>query len=197
MLQIHHAEYIKSVVSPSGLPQSIPEIAILGRSNVGKSSFINFITSRKSLVKTSGTPGKTKTINFFRINQSFFLVDLPGLGYAKLGKKESAELEKRILMYLKNSTQLKGVMYLIDFSLAGTELDRKALKLLDQLEIPHLVVCTKADKLTRGRWAPQLSLIRSKFELPVEPLLVSSLKKEGANTILEQIEQILADPEEI
>lgn len=194
-MKILSAEFVKGVVSAKELPQGMPEVAVWGRSNVGKSSLINYLCQRKSLVKTSATPGKTKELNFFNINQSFYLVDLPGAGYARMSKTEHEKLEALIDTYFQKSQELKVLLYLIDFYLGGTPVDEKALTWLDQFDFPVMVIGTKADKLSRTKWHAQTALVQKKFELVEPPILASANKAWSNKPIWESILPYLEDPE--
>jgi len=186
-LKIVQAHFTKGVVAATGLPQSKPEIAVWGRSNVGKSSLINFLCQRKNLVKTSATPGKTREINYFEINNQFFVVDLPGAGYAKLNKVEQEKLENRINFYFQKSQKIHKLLYLIDFYLGGTPLDAQALSWLSQFSLPVLVVGTKVDRLSRSKWPAQTQKLMQKYQLSQPPILVSSHKAWSSEPLWDSI----------
>ncbi len=144
----HKAEFILSATSPAHFPEtSYPEIAFAGRSNVGKSSLLNKLLRRKNLAKTSSTPGKTRQINFFRVDDRFQLVDLPGYGYAKVSKTEREAWRELIEIYLLERPQLRLVISLIDARHEPTNLDRDLLEWLESIEQPYAVVLTKGDKI--------------------------------------------------
>lgn len=149
MLQIRSAEFLIGAARPSQFPKGpMPDIAFVGRSNVGKSSLLNSLTARKGLAKTSGTPGKTRQINFFRINDSLNFVDLPGYGYAQVSKDERAAWARLIESYLTQRDQLRLVVALSDIRHEPTALDREVFAWLDDVERPFIVVLTKYDKVS-------------------------------------------------
>jgi len=194
---IHSATFVKGVVNLAGVPvDTCPHIAFAGRSNVGKSSLQNALLNRKNLVKTSGTPGKTRELNFFHINEDFYFVDLPGLGYAKLSKKLRAEISDFIGEYVFNCQNLKGVIYLIDIRTSGTAIDIEAIQHLFSADIPVLLVCTKADKLNAKEKNKAVKLLMEKLEIERKPLLVSSLKKTGLDSLWSAIEEFLEEEDE-
>ena len=190
---IKSAEFAGGVASAVQLPDDLPEIPVVGRSNVGKSSLLNYLTGRKKLVSTSRTPGKTREVNFFLVNKSFYLVDIPGFGYAKLSRREQKALSDRIEMYFNKSEKIAGVIYLVDIRRHGSRVDREALEWLGQFDIPLLVVATKADKLKKGQISTSLKNIASSYGLPEPPLMTSTLKKTGRDEVLEQIAGLLGD----
>ncbi len=147
-------EFIKSVFSIADLPKNnLPEIVLCGRSNVGKSSFINSLFGRKNLAKTSSTPGKTRSINYYLIDDKLFFVDLPGFGYAKASKKEREYWAKLIGDYIDNSSNILLAFHLVDSRHKPTELDQKLNYLLNFKKIPYVVLLTKADKLKQSEYA--------------------------------------------
>src|SRR5215212_8719391 len=132
-------------------PEStLPEIAFSGRSNVGKSSLLNTLVRRKSFARVSRTPGRTREINFFRINNGFVLVDLPGYGYARISKEKKAEWRPMIESYLRRTTQLRGIVLLLDIRRDPSEDDRAMLDFLAETEVPTIVALTKTDKLSKA-----------------------------------------------
>jgi GTP-binding protein len=142
-----------------------PEIALAGRSNVGKSSLINTFLGRRNLARTSSTPGKTRTINFYAINDGWFFVDLPGYGYAKASKTDRAQWGKFIEAYLTGRRELAGMIQLIDIRHPPMDSDKTMAEWLRHYGLPMLVVCTKADKLSRGQWPKQVKQIRQGLAL--------------------------------
>jgi len=157
---IRKAEYIISAVKYSQYPSAIfPEIAVAGRSNVGKSSLINKFLNRRTLAKTGQTPGKTQTINFFLINDQWYLVDLPGYGYAKVPQTTKARWRRMMEEYFFRRKTLRGVVLLMDIRHKPTEEDRIMIDMLRTVGTPVLVVATKADKIARGRRPQHLRVI--------------------------------------
>jgi len=140
-----------------------PDIVIAGRSNVGKSSLINRLTGKKDLARTSSTPGKTRTINFYRLNRAFFLVDLPGYGYAKAPKSESRRWKKFIEQYFESREGIALAIQLVDSRMEPTPLDMGLAEWLDHLGIPRLIVATKIDKLSGSERAVQQRVISEAF----------------------------------
>ncbi|MFQ6113285.1 MAG: ribosome biogenesis GTP-binding protein YihA/YsxC [bacterium] len=159
-MKITSVEFIKSVDNINEiLRDNLKEIAFAGRSNVGKSSVINCLLNRKKLAKISSTPGKTRQLNYFRINKAFYFVDLPGYGFAKVSKKEKAHWQTIIEAYLKGSTHLKGVISIIDSRVGLTALDLQLLEWLKSLRLPVVLVATKSDKLSNNALTNQISKI--------------------------------------
>ncbi len=171
-----------------------PEYAFIGRSNVGKSSLINMLTNNKKLAKTSSTPGKTLLINHFIINKEWYLVDLPGYGYAKRSKKEIDKLDQMIRGYILQREQLVNVFVLVDIRLEPQQIDMEFIEWLGLSSIPFSIVFTKADKLTSAKARQAVEsykqqLLETWEELP--PIFVTSAeKKEGRDDVLNYIEQI-------
>jgi GTP-binding protein len=151
MFRVVSSEFVISAAQPKQFPPTdLPEVAFVGRSNVGKSSLLNVLTGRKSLAKISGTPGKTRQINFFLINELCHFVDLPGYGYAKVSKDERESWKKLIESYLTGRDQLRLVLALSDIRHEPTALDRTLFEWLDALEQPYQIVLTKHDKISPG-----------------------------------------------
>ena len=191
---IKSAEFKGAFVDWHNLPETdLPEIAMTGRSNVGKSSLINKILNRRNLAKSSSTPGKTRTINFYLINQSFHLVDLPGYGYAKVSRSEQQKWGQIIENYLKNRKQLRGVMHLIDIRHEPGENDVLMKEWLSHYDIPILIVATKADKISRGARQKHLQAISHKLNLDpdLKPLVFSAQTGEGTKDLHAAIEEVL------
>jgi GTP-binding protein len=194
-MEIKKAEFTLSAPMVSMCPKDTkPEYAFIGRSNVGKSSLINMLTNNKKLAKTSSTPGKTLLINHFIINNEWYLVDLPGYGFAKRSKKEIAKLDQMIQGYILQREQLVNVFLLIDVRLEAQKIDLEFIEWLGQSSVPFAIVFTKADKLTSNKVrqnveAYKKALLESWEELP--PLFVtSSEKKQGRDEVLAYIEHI-------
>lgn len=175
-------------------PTNIPEYAFIGRSNVGKSSLINHITGRKALAKVSGTPGKTQLINFFKINEGWHLVDLPGYGYAKVSKKDRAIFDRMIRHFLKNREQLTCLFVLLDCSIPPQKIDLEFIDWLGQQEIPFCIVYTKADKDKQNAVSKNIEKIKKALlekwaALPLQ-FITSSTKNRGRTEILDYIAQV-------
>jgi len=170
------AAFITSAVKPSQYPESMPQIAFCGRSNVGKSSMINCILNRKKLVKTSSTPGKTRLINFFRINESYYFVDLPGYGYAKVPKQERAKWRPMIETYFKSKQDILGAVILLDIRHDPRQEEMDLFAWFDQYHIPYLIVLTKADKLSKTRQINQHHKIAKHLSLPKDFIIRFSAK---------------------
>lgn len=171
----------------------LPEIAFVGRSNVGKSSLLNLITGRKSLAKVSGTPGKTRTINFYRCNNNFRIVDLPGYGYAKLSKHESAKWAEMIEGYLENRKNLLAVVQLVDIRHAPSAQDIQMYEYLKYYNLDGLVVATKADKVSRNDAVKNINQIKKILDIGKKDVVipVSALKKTGVKELLDEFDNIL------
>lgn len=194
-MEIKKAEFTLSAPMESMCPKdNKPEYAFIGRSNVGKSSLINMLTNNRKLAKTSATPGKTLLINHFIINNEWYLVDLPGYGFAKRSKKELAKLEQMINGYILQRQQLVNVFVLIDVRLEAQKIDLEFIQWLGESSVPFAIVFTKADKLSPTRVAANVEaykkvLLETWEELP--PIFVtSSEKKQGREEVLDYIEQI-------
>ena len=177
-MKIRSAEFILSASSPWQFPSpTLPEIAFAGRSNVGKSTLINSLLNRKKLVKTSSTPGKTQLINFFKINDKFHFVDLPGYGFAKVPETVRQQWQRLIEAYLQERESLRNVVLIIDSRHGPTSQDRQLKEWLDYYERPVLIVASKIDKLKRGQIQKHLKIIRQDLSLDTTPLAHSSLEK--------------------
>ena len=188
------AEFVTSVSDVSKLNEydDLPQFTFVGRSNVGKSSLINYLTNRKALAKTGSTPGRTRLINYFKINSQFYLVDLPGYGFAQASKAEQAQWQSLIGGYLQNTQSLKLVFVLVDVRHQPSKLDVHMLDYLYQFQIPFCVVATKADKVANSELHKNLQTIANTFGLGVQDVIyVSSAKKQGAQRILERIETLI------
>ena len=197
-MEIKTAEFTLSAPMVSMCPQDTkPEYAFIGRSNVGKSSLINMLTNHKKLAKTSQTPGKTLLINHFIINKEWYLVDLPGYGFAKRSKKEVDKLDQMIRGYILQREQLVNVFVLVDVRLEPQKIDLEFIEWLGLSSVPFAIVFTKADKLTpnKARQAVEAykkTLLETWEELP--PIfLTSAEKREGRDEGLQYIEQINKD----
>ena len=176
-MNVHNAEIVISAVSPKQYPESqLPEIALAGRSNVGKSSFINTLINRKNLARTSGKPGKTQTLNFYLIEDALHFVDVPGYGYAKVSKTERAKWGKMIETYITQREQLRAVVSLIDLRHPPTQDDIQMYEFLKYYDLPVIIVATKADKIPRGKWNKHESVIKKawNFDKQDEFIIFSS-----------------------
>jgi len=188
---IRKSEVYSLAVGPEGYPKDgLPEIAFVGRSNVGKSSLINTLVSRKNLARTSSTPGKTQTINFYNVNDALFLVDLPGYGYAKASKADRTRWGKFIEAYLSKREELVGIIQLIDLRHPPMDSDQIMAEWMEHHGIKVHVVGTKADKLSKGQWAGQIKLAREKLSLPEGSLVTafSAVTGQGKESIWAWIE---------
>lgn len=191
---IRHCELERKVGRPQEFPQGVfPEVALLGRSNVGKSSLINTFLGRKNLAKTSSTPGKTKALFFYLINNSFYLVDFPGYGYARVSRDLKKTWGYLIETYLERREQLRGLIHILDVRHPPTADDRQMTAWLLSREYPFLTVATKADKISRGRSLKRIKEIRTALELPDQfPLIpFSSRSGVGAGEVSAFIAQLI------
>ena len=158
---IKKAEIIAVAVAPPGYPTiGYPEVALAGRSNVGKSSLINRLVNRRGLARTSCTPGKTRTINFYNVNDELHIVDLPGYGYAKVAKSEQEKWGGIIETYLKSRDELKLVVQLVDIRHEPTENDKIMFNWIKKTNLPRVVVVTKTDKISRNAQFKNISIIK-------------------------------------
>ncbi|KIO61039.1 ribosome biogenesis GTP-binding protein YihA/YsxC [Caldifermentibacillus hisashii] len=175
-MKIKSAEIVISAVSKAQYPEnSLPEIALAGRSNVGKSSFINKMLNRKNLARTSSKPGKTQTLNFYLINEAFYFVDVPGYGYAKVSKTERAKWGNMIESYLTGRHELKSVILIVDLRHPPTNDDVLMYQFLKHYLIPVIVIATKADKIPRGKWEKHAKVVKEKLAIKKEdPVIIFS-----------------------
>ena len=193
---IKSAEYVISSARVDQCPQGeLPEFAFIGRSNVGKSSLINMLTGRAGLAKTSATPGKTILINHFLINKEWYLVDLPGYGYAKRGQQQRDELQRMITGYILRREQMMNLFLLIDARHEPQRIDLEFIEWLGENDIPFSIVFTKADKLSKGNLAANVKhylaeLSKQWEELPPH-FITSSETKLGKDELLDYIESII------
>lgn len=198
-MKINHAEFVTSAVRKSDYPAGeLPEVALAGRSNVGKSSLLNKLVVRKSLARASKTPGRTRLINFFLINDLFRLVDLPGYGYAKVSAGERESWRKMVEGYLLTRKNLKGVVLLVDSRHPPTTKDMQMYGWLKHRGIPAAVVATKADKLSRSRLLQSLKVVRDALPLAEgDPLVPFSAETgQGREELLEVISRWVGIPGE-
>jgi GTP-binding protein len=180
----------------SSLPENLyPEVAFAGKSNVGKSSLINGLLNRKSLARTSSQPGKTQTINFYYVNQSLYLVDLPGYGYAKANEEIRAKWGRMVENYLHKSKQLRAVFLLIDIRHAPSANDKQMYQWIVSQGYEPIIIATKLDKIKRSQVAKQLKLLKEELKLlPGTKLLpFSAQTKQGREEIWEVMEKLIED----
>lgn len=190
MYKIKKAEFVLCAAWKSQWPENdLPEICLAGRSNVGKSSLINTITNYGKLAKVSGTPGKTRTLNFFNINDELRLVDVPGYGYAKVNDKIKESFGDMTDTYLKERETLKGLVLIVDYRHKPTRDDREMYQYAKYYKIPVIVVATKEDKLKRNDLKKNEKLIKETLEFDSHDMFVrfSSLKKTGIDTLWDAI----------
>lgn len=180
----------------SKLPENtLPEIAFAGKSNVGKSSLINALMNRKSFARTSATPGKTQTINFYNINKEMYLVDLPGYGYAKVSEKEKVEWGKMIERYLNTSKQLRAVFLLIDIRHDPSANDKMMYSWIVEQGFHPIIIATKLDKIKRSQIQKQVKTIKTGLNLLPGTIVIpfSAETKQGRDEIWDLMDQIIAD----
>jgi len=197
-MKIKSAELETVIGITSKLPDNVlPEIAFAGKSNVGKSSLINALLNRKSLARTSQNPGKTQTINFYNINKEFFLVDLPGYGYAKVSAEIREKWGKMIEKYLETSKQLKRVFLLIDIRHEPSGNDVMMYDWVVSKGFDPIIICTKADKISRGATQKNLKIIREKLKCRPGTVMIpfSATEKTGRDEILNLMDEILGTEE--
>lgn len=193
-MKITSAELIVSAVRRSQYPlEVLPEFLLVGRSNVGKSSFINAITNRKKLARISATPGKTRNLNFYLINENFYFVDVPGYGYASVSKKEQKKFGLMIEDYLEHREQLKRVYMLVDFRHKPSDDDILMYKFLKYYNLPVTIIATKVDKVPPSKKVKQEKLIMQTLELTPDDNFIplSNLTKEGKDKVLKEIESLV------
>lgn len=194
-MEIKSATFVTSLAQYREAPPiTLPQVAVVGKSNVGKSSLINALCNRRKLCKTSATPGKTRLINVFLINEAFHLVDLPGYGFAKVDKKEKERWGAMMDGYFQQSTLLAHVLLLVDIRHEPTQDDIAMAQYFRQMDIPFTVVATKADKISRGARMKYLAPIcRAMLVQPWEVIPSSSEDKTGCDRLLELMEAVLQD----
>lgn len=195
-MKIDNVELYISAVRRSQYPSDgQPEFIIIGRSNVGKSSFMNTLTGRKNLARISSKPGKTNTINFYAVNNTFYLVDVPGYGYAAVSYEEQKKFGMMVEEYLEKREELKRVFLLVDFRHKPSEDDVLMYEFLKHYQIPVTIVATKADKVGSSKKESNLKIITSTFDLVLgdDVILFSSVSKLGKEEMLEKIEKLLTE----
>lgn len=192
-MKIKSSDYLLSAVNPDQYPElNLPEVGLVGRSNVGKSSFINRMINRKNLARTSGKPGKTQTLNFYLINEEMIFTDVPGYGFAKVAKSHRAAWLKMIERYLLKRENLKGVVQLIDIRHLPSAEDKEMFSWLMANKIPVMVVITKADKIPKGRMQKHVSDICKALNIPTNfPIVFSAETGQGREEAWEAIEELI------
>ncbi|WP_125547400.1 ribosome biogenesis GTP-binding protein YihA/YsxC [Levilactobacillus lindianensis] len=191
-MEVNHVELVMSAVDPAQYPTTgYPEIAFVGRSNVGKSSLTNVLINRRSYARTSSQPGKTQTLNFYNVEDQLYFVDVPGYGYAKVSKAAREKWGHMIETYLTQRDQLRGVVSLVDARHEPTEADVQMYQWLAYYGLPTLIVATKSDKIARGKWNQTVSQIKKSLNLPNTDNIVmfSAPKKIGQDAIWQWIEE--------
>ncbi|HEY4400224.1 MAG TPA: ribosome biogenesis GTP-binding protein YihA/YsxC [Lactobacillaceae bacterium] len=191
-MNVNNVEMVMSAVKPSQYPDDgKPEIALVGRSNVGKSSLTNTLINRKNFARTSSNPGKTQTLNFYDVENTLYFVDVPGYGFAKVSKKMREEFGEMIETYITGRKQLRGVVSLVDARHEPSEDDVLMYQWLQYFEIPTLVVATKADKIARGKYNKAESIIKKALDFNPETSTLqffSSVTKDGKQEVWDWIE---------
>ena len=197
-MEINQTEFVVSLAEYKKFPGiGKPEIAFAGRSNVGKSSLLNSLTRRKALAKVSATPGKTRMINIFNADNTFFLVDLPGYGFAKVTKQEQERWGKMMSGYFQASRDLCLILHLVDIRHEPTEDDKQMNRFLREMDIPFSVIATKADKISRGARSKYLAPIcRALSVQPWEIICFSGEDGTGRDDLLALLDGILHPKEE-
>lgn len=193
-MEIKKAEFITSAVKNDGLPEHDGvEFMFCGRSNVGKSSFINMLTNRKNLARTSSNPGKTQTLNVYQINDSFYFIDVPGYGYAKVSKNVKATFGKMIEQYCEERKQLKMVFLLVDFRHKPTEDDVLMYQYLKYFNLNVTIIATKSDKVKNSERSKNKKLIIETLGLSKEDsfIVTSSEKREGLGLVLTKLDEVI------
>ena len=194
-LIIRNVEFLGGMAEKGGWrpPSELPEIAFAGRSNVGKSSLLNTLVRRRSFARVSRTPGRTREINFFRVNNGFVLVDLPGYGYARISKEKKSEWRPMIESYLKRTSQLRGIVLLLDIRREPSDDDRAMLDFLAHVEVPTIVALTKTDKLSKNTARDRAAEISRALHLDAGQVIPFSAQTgEGRVELLEAIFELVS-----
>ena len=194
VLKFRNPRFVRSTLNPAeALRPELPEFAFVGRSNVGKSSLINTLLNRRNLARVSKQPGKTRTINYFNIDDRFYVVDLPGYGYARVGHRQKHLWQKAIEAYLLSTDRLLMLYVLVDARVGAKELDVQLVAWLRHHQLPFTIVATKVDALSRNRQKQSEAGIRQALALPSEwPIILFSAKnRTGRENLLKQMKQLL------
>jgi GTP-binding protein len=194
-LVIRRLEFIGGMEKAGGWrpPAELPEIAFSGRSNVGKSSLLNRLIKRRAFARVSRTPGRTRQINFFRVNDEFVLADLPGYGYARISKEKKSEWRPLLEGYLSHTSQLAGIVHLLDIRREPNDDDRSMLDFLAELELPTIVVLTKSDKLSKAQAASRVSELAKSLGIdPDQTIRFSAMTGEGRDELASAVTDLLA-----
>lgn len=193
-MQINKARFVKSIADYSTAKvENIPQIALVGRSNVGKSSLINYLCNNSKLAKTSSSPGKTRLINLFHINEKFYLVDLPGYGYAKVSKAEQDKWAPMMEYYLNNADNLKHIFLLMDIRREPNEFDQQMSIWVQNAGIPCTIIATKCDKIAKSKRKVIASQLSDKLGMTfrTHTIMFSTLAKLGKQELLKRFDEIL------
>lgn len=189
-MKIRSSEIVVSAIKKDQYPaEGLPEIALVGRSNVGKSSATNALLNRRNFARTSQTPGKTRTINFYKINEEFYFVDLPGYGYAKVSKSEKDKWGVIMERYLQDRQELCAIFLLVDIRHEPTNDDVMMYEWVKHFGYNCVIIATKADKISRGQYQKHISIIRKKLQLEKDEKIIplSSSKKTGVEDVWNEI----------
>ncbi len=190
-MEVRHITFVTSAQNLTQMPsEGLPEVAFIGRSNVGKSALLNMLCRRKSLARISATPGKTQTFNFYQVNHGMYFVDIPGYGYARVSKKARAKWRRNIVAYLTQRVSLSAVLHLVDSRHAPTDLDKEVMLLLRETHAERFLVLTKADKLSgnaiqRSVRTAQEALSAHGAELPI--IVTSVVDRRGRQELMSRI----------
>ncbi|MBS4176169.1 ribosome biogenesis GTP-binding protein YihA/YsxC [Lederbergia citrea] len=185
-MKVNNVELVISAVKPEQYPgEGLPEFALAGRSNVGKSSFINKMINRKSMARTSSKPGKTQTLNYYKIEDALYFVDVPGYGYARVSKGEREKWGQMIETYFTSREELCAVLLIVDLRHPPTKDDIMMYDFLKHYELPCIVIATKADKIPRGKWEAHKKVIKKNLDLVKgdEIIIFSSETAEGKDNV--------------
>lgn len=190
MEYLKNAVFVKSIFNNKDLLQdNLPTFVMVGKSNVGKSSFINALTNNKKLAKVGSNPGKTRSINYFKINNEFYLVDLPGYGFSKMSLKEKENINKLTNRFLEENLNIRHIFFLVDIRHDPTENDRAMYDWLAEKEIPCTIIANKADKLSKTKAEEMLQVIRKRLFADSDIIAFSSENKIGVEAVLNILEE--------